>query len=901
MTHKPIVFYLNLDEHRDKPPTRQDSQSTTQSSDLLTSSSSPTSPSTSSPSPSSLLSKSSSPPTASTASTGDGQPKQPQSQQRQNPTSDSIAGRGGNMKSRDNEENTDASPKKSSTKKPDIQTLSDSAPLLREIEELKRAKTKVERGSPTLRQPAQGNSGTSPPLPSHGGRDPRQGSTIGTPYPTIPKQSTLDTKPRLTRAAPIEEDYSPAESVMTSAQNVVTCTQPPVTCAQQPVTCTQNALTCTESKSSSTQSNQPIRDQHPTGTPAGGDILPSHQLPPIADTTRRDHAVGSRSPRSPMTKQKRLIRQREERDIKLKDYRAISPKGSPVISRGKPPLPRSPTPVRRSPSASPAPQHSDKSSVRSKSVGDMEPAATPGHSPQIVHRQVQEAINKFDKRRTVCDADERPVLRKTPSPTLHLPHVGLVTRYRRLKPAVELLEESHRYRNNQPVYNTRLQRYLAKEDRSRLACQTVVTSHNKENVSSVSYVNTMVQRLSRETTPVRSGVSSRTNSNLSLHGTTPGTQPELGSRVARTLSNGSNSETNKNASPLKDVTNGGHVKKLSPTFDDHLTKISPERTLSDSDIDKRPRLRFAPSDAKPQYRKSIEVAMVTTSGQSSTTYTIVSSPSSTGSRDMSYDNSDLESSSAAYQSLPALESHDSPDLNTASSIGRGRAYTYSVTEPVTGRRPPRSSEVAEQVVTGKSNRKDSKPGRSRKKESGDRSRFCPSTSLSPERRGKGRGKMGTIGVLCKQSMSFDLGVSSQYGNSSKEDLSAATKSPKSGRKPRSWDPTDTTSAMSDIEVTSVDDTSVFLPASGGGSDMEDERSRDAERAASSSSEPTGRRSRPGSDGSEGEIAPEVRRGAGRAMRERGEEEEEGDDKKRSKKFLDSSWLQKSKKFFKVSK
>ena len=83
--------------------------------------------------------------------------------------------------------------------------------------------------------------------------------------------------------------------------------------------------------------------------------------------------------------------------------------------------------------------------------------------------------------------------------------------------------------------------------------------------------------------------------------------------------------------------------------------------------------------------------------------------------------------------------------------------------------------------------------------------------------------------------------------------------------------------------------------------MEDERSRDAERAASSSSEPTGRRSRPGSDGSEGEIAPEVRRGAGRAMRERGEEEEEGDDKKRSKKFLDSSWLQKSKKFFKVSK
>ena len=117
--------------------------------------------------------------------------------------------------------------------------------------------------------------------------------------------------------------------------------------------------------------------------------------------------------------------------------------------------------------------------------------------------------------------------------------------------------------------------------------------------------------------------------------------------------------------------------------------------------------------------------------------------------------------------------------------------------------------------------------------------------------------MGTIGVLCKQSMSFDLGVS-LYGNSSREDVSsAAAKSPKAGRKPRSWDPSDsaraeeTTSAnLSDIEVTSVDDTSVFLPSTASGGYDSEEKSRDVERAASSSSDPTCHqhrsRSRPGS-------------------------------------------------------
>ena len=109
----------------------------------------------------------------------------------------------------------------------------------------------------------------------------------------------------------------------------------------------------------------------------------------------------------------------------------------------------------------------------------------------------------------------------------------------------------------------------------------------------------------------------------------------------------------------------------------------------------------------------------------------------------------------------------------------------------------------------------------------------PASPKSPERRRRAKG-MGTIGVLCKQSMSFDLGVSLR-----------ATSPDAQPRRPLSAESIST-----------------------GGAEA---------RAAE--------RQRPASTGSDQEAAAAA------------------DDKKKSarSRFLDSSWLQKPKKFFKVSK
>jgi hypothetical protein len=702
------------------------------------------------------------------------------------------------------------------------------------------------------------NGGGPSPVPSPG-RDPRHGSnTSETPDPTIPKQQSHE-KPRLMKAASIEdEDYSPAPAV----------------------------IKCTDSGTKSAQ----FTHEPKSGSAIEGErvIATSLPLPPAADTSRRDlpptsepSRAGSKSPRSPATKQKLLRRQREERDSKLKDYRAISPKGSPVAARGKPPLPmpRSPTPVRQSPSASAS--ASDKG-PRSKSVGDMEPPTTPD-SPSV--KPLHDAINKFEKRATVCETEDSPVeqLRKTPSPTFHLPRVGLVTRVRRLKPAAELLEESQRYRSGHSIYATRiLQRYLPKDDRAKPG-QTPPL-YNKENVSST-YVNAIVQRLSRETTPVKSGTTSKNNSNLSLQRTEspkPG-HSELVSGIVRKLSSGSSQDTFKSSSPLKDLTNGGKVKKLTKTFDERPTKDSPERTLSDSDIN-RDRGQDLPdaSSSKTQNRKSCEVAMVMAqcpSSEASLSFEMASTLS-VASEETS--RTRVTSAPTNHQSLPSLVTPEEQPAVTATQVaGRGRAATYCASEPVTGRsRGHTKSEGAERAgkSMSPSRSKDKRPGKSGKK---GESRFL-SSSLSPDRRGKGRGKMGTIGVLCKQSMSFDLGVS-LYAQKSQDDDSSSQKS----RKPRSWDPSE--SAKAEAEAAAAAAAAAAAEAaeiSVISSDFEMSSSVFAHSSAASPAETRSVAGRPVSSGSEGEMAP-ASPGA--------------EERKKSRRFLDSSWLQKSKRFFKVSK
>ncbi|XP_059146360.1 serine/arginine repetitive matrix protein 5-like, partial [Physella acuta] len=677
-------------------------------------------------------------------------------------------------------------------RKPEFQTICDSAPLHEEIQQLRKAKSEVEQGSPTLTQRP---GAASAPSPEAG---PGPGQPPESPTQVIPVQQSL----AALRAQ---------SSVTFPAVSVMECTDIP-----------PRVETITDSdQGSSGGSSLHTRSA----------LTRTSELPPISDHSK----IGSKVARSPLSKHKLLRRQREERETKLREYQAISPKGSPVATRGKPPLPKQSMPIKQSPTSSPAPEKGP----RSKSVGDMDR----GVLDSTPSKPLQDAINRFEKRATVCETEDRPIeLRKTPSPTLHLPRVGLVSRVRRLKPAAELLEESQRYRSGHSIYATRImQKYLPKPDPAK-------PSPNKENVS---YVHAMVSRLSRDNTPVRSAGSSRTNSDLSLQRTdSPRTHSEFVTQIVRKLSTPSGSDGQKNMAPFKDLTNEGIVKKLAETFS-HPAKSSPERAFSDSGIDRQ---RGSPSALKTQHRKSCEVAMVlSTSPASDISYQMISSMSSDEGGSLKPESQPGPSS---HQSLPILPSTD------RTSESRSRAATYCVSD-----KEKKKQEEAEgseiEVLPPSSPKSDSSSGKKHK----ERSRKTSSekkeeksrlqSSLSPERRGAGRGKMGTVGVLCKQSISFDLGVS-LYGQASK-----AAESPGKSRQARSWDPSESSQAAARAEVPS---------ASGG-------------YTRTSSPPELGAEARPQSTSSEGEAPPSSPTA----------------DEKKKRRFLDSAWLQKSKKFFKVSK
>ncbi|KAI8796512.1 microtubule-associated protein futsch, partial [Biomphalaria glabrata] len=682
--------------------------------------------------------------------------------------------------------------------KPEITTICDSAPLFREIEELKRVKGKVERGSPTLiRRKRDGPS----PAPSPG-EGPRPSGKIESPDQTIPQLRSLDSS-RAEAAELINDDIFPIKSVME-------CTEETNVDEMTPLTYDATAM------------GVPVGERFPMAGPSGMD------LPPTSDPGKVSR-----------TKHKLLRRQKEE--TKLKDYKAISPQGSPIATRGKPPLPRPSAPTKPSSSSSPAPEKSP----RSKSLGDVERS----HGSSAESKPLQDAINRFEKRATVCETEDRPIeLRKTPSPTLHLPRVGLVTRVRRLKPAAELLEESQRYRSGSSIYATRIMpRYLNKDD-SKIQDSTKSTP-NKENLAGT-YVHAIVRRLSRESTPTKSAASSRTNSELSLkRADSPRSQSEFVSQIVRRLSSASTTDAHRGLAPFKDLTNEGIVKKLAQSFSAHPVKSSPDRTLSDSDIDRQVGETSASTVA--QKRKSCEVAMVMTSAPSPTSEASIIMVSSMSSNDGSECAHASSSAPTNHQSLPILAV---PSAAAAEEASRSRAATYSVPEPEKAKQPE-----APAVKSPKSGEDSARKGTKTKSKSSKAEKKGES-SRSPERRGTGRGE--TVGVLCKQSISFDLGVSLYTQKQEGE-------TPGKSRQARSWDPSETIKH----EVAAAASSALETP----GHSKSPRSSSPTVLGATAMEEP--------SCSSQGEGPP------GSPTSE----------EKKKRRFLDASWLQISKKFFKASK
>jgi hypothetical protein len=276
--------------------------------------------------------------------------------------------------------------------------------------------------------------------------------------------------------------------------------------------------------------------------------------------------------------------------------------------------------------------------------------------------------------------------------------------------------------------------------------------------------------------------------------------------------------------PLKDLTNEGQVKKLTQAYSGPVSSADQTHTSTSSSA----------GEVKP------------------------------------------DSGGAGYVSMPALASGQPEKGEVGENGTRERAATYSVLETVRQQQQQQDGDFIEQldddvldptllgIREGKSEKiSPSSSTKSknalccqssacvvpRSKQSSSAQKELLSSPKSSERK-RGKEKMGTIGMLCKQSISFDLGVS----------LRASSPDPagtRSTSKPR---------PQSAESITA----SPLTPPQGG-----------AEGGAKT-------KVRPSSTGSEGD--------AGSAAGG-----EHGDKKKQRSRFLDSSWLQKPKKFFKVSK
>ena len=572
-------------------------------------------------------------------------------------------------------------------------------------------------------------------------------------------------------------------------------------------------------------------------TPAAGDVDISR------DRQQQELKLPVKSLRSPVLQQKYFRRQREEREQRTETV-------SSTVSAQDGEQPQQSTPG-QSPTAA----------LRSKSVGDVD-----GFQPPSSHdedAELRRVMERFEKRATMCETTERKLeFRKTPSPTLHLPRVGLVSRVRRLKPAAELLQESQRYRSGQSAYAARIMQRYGKQGAAEATQDSKGTAVTSEGM------------------PVRSAGSSRCESPEFLQRTfRPGPeQPDLDPHHVHFLSSSSgpvdpashetavsssSSSARTSSTPLRDLTTEDQAStSLAPAFGDGRKEgtargpIPTDQIPTEADLAASDRTRAA--EGPPLQTGSVTEAAA-------------SFPEA---------KPDSTISPTSHVSMPSLASHRHEHGQPKEEDSRERASTYCGSE---GERPrqlqpqqqqphtsdsssiehieeellqpallsiregkgqkisPTSSTKSKNALCCQSSTCTSKSKSSSSSSSpleASRAHKQPSSPKSQERK-ISKEKMGTIGVLCKQSMSFDLGVSRRAQSPEALPLGAEAAPEESLAQPTGGE--------------------------GGGEGAQAPR--------------------PSSTSSEGEVA-----------------STSSDDKKKSRpRFLDAGWLQKPKKFFKVSK
>ena len=359
---------------------------------------------------------------------------------------------------------------------------------------------------------------------------------------------------------------------------------------------------------------------------------------------------------------------------------------------------------------------------------------------------------------------------------LNIPVIPL----KRIKPAQELLEDSQKYRSGHSIYLTRiLKRYPMKiECRSRsLEDKQQV---DKENIRE-GYVRTMVKQLSREGTPDQK--SSSSTPKFIPSDESPKSQSEFVQHIVDKLSKPCGPDEDKSSIPLKDLTNEGQVKTLTQAFTNGSAGSLPERTFTEAE--KNYFLTVNASHGLEGAIKSLE---------SSSSTSLAFSQLSTRTEPSSKPDTAIKSN-INYSSMPTLnlEGEDIDQVRERSATTSGSSpHAQDIHFPLKDSPEDRLKHkvhVAVSMSPGRSRRiLDPKlsPGRLRRihepkielvEEESESSipiahsieeihtvdtKSVPLRSPKAKRKDK---EMETIGVLCRQSMTFDLGVSSSVQGS----------------------------------------------------------------------------------------------------------------------------------------
>ena len=445
-----------------------------------------------------------------------------------------------------------------------------------------------------------------------------------------------------------------------------------------------------------------------------------------------------------------------------------------------------------SPEASPAPKveppkFPDEITIIHKSNVDTETVSDPGQSRP--NSMVRVAI----------ETPRTPVLLRRPpigqprsryqTSKLNIPVIPL----RRIKPAQELLEDSQKYRSGHSIYLTRiLKRYPMKiECRSRSLEDR--QNADKENIKA-GYVKAIVKQLSREGTP-SSHTSSpkiqlRRDQPVILESELP--KPEIVQHIVHKLSSPCGPSAERASSALKDLTNDGQVRTMREAF-----KNGSVGSISEHGSDGNG--RFVSVVIKSHGSQDITASHQSSSSTSTITFSQLSTRTEPGQQPDS-----TISSKIIYSSMPLLSLEEADGMRERSattSNGSGGASpahgtSYSPKDSPSQRHkihvavsmsPGRSRRIIDPSMSPARLRRlidPASPGRRRRIHdplpieqvvveepleasiSVAQSEAVPSSieyvpRLSPKSKHKHKSEMGTIGVLCRQSMTFDLGVSLQ--------------------------------------------------------------------------------------------------------------------------------------------